>query len=236
MSHDHKPSIVLAELCCGSASRRRTTPTSPASWATCRWPCCATASARTRPGRARWWSCGDCWCRSGTSSRRCAGARQSAIRDRDGRMSLEALARLLAALDSPLGARARRRGGNAWPGRWRPPTGSKAIRMTPCRSEPPDLHELARRVRRLVPCWQDPTRFYQQRDDLVDDLHRLARSGSPRTPGRPAEPSPRERRLVALARSQAARIAGQERLLAQAAQPRPRRRRAPDGRQMMLIF
>jgi hypothetical protein len=106
-----------------------------------------------------------------------------------------------------------------------------------CRhSEPPDLHELARRVRRLVPCWQDPIRFYRQRDDLVDDLHRLARSGSPGRPSHPADPLPRERRLVALARFQAARIAGLERLLAQAARPRPRRRRAPDGRQLLLDF
>jgi hypothetical protein len=103
--------------------------------------------------------------------------------------------------------------------------------MTRCPSEPPDLPELARRVRRLVPCWQDPTRFYRQRDDLVDDLHRLARSGSPEVPGRPAGPSPRERRLAALVVFKNAELARLRRLLAQAARPRPRqRRRALDDR------
>jgi hypothetical protein len=104
-------------------------------------------------------------------------------------------------------------------------------------SELSDLHELARQVGRLVPSWQRPERFYRQRDDLADALHRIARRGPSEAPGRPAEPSPREQRLVALARAQQARIVRLERELAQAVRPRPRRRRrTPDGRQMMLIF
>jgi hypothetical protein len=108
--------------------------------------------------------------------------------------------------------------------------------MTRCPSEPPDLHELARRVRRLVPCWQDPTRFYRQRDDLVDDLHRLARSGSSGPPGHPAGVSPQVQRLAALARAQQARITRLERQLAEACRPRFRRRRARDDRQLLLGF
>jgi hypothetical protein len=108
--------------------------------------------------------------------------------------------------------------------------------MTPCRSDPPSLDELARRVRRLIPCWQDPARFYKQRDDLVDDLRRLARNGLPEAPGRPAGASPQVQRLAALARAQQARIAGLERLLAEARRRRPRRRHEADHRQMMLSF
>jgi hypothetical protein len=108
--------------------------------------------------------------------------------------------------------------------------------MIRCRSEPPDLHEIAGRLRRLVPCWQDPTRFYRQRDDLVDDLHRLARSGLPGAPSHLAGPSPQVQRLAALARFQAARITRLERQLAEACRRRPRRRRVPDDRQLVLTF
>jgi hypothetical protein len=108
--------------------------------------------------------------------------------------------------------------------------------MTPCRSEAPDLREIARRVRCLTPCWQDPTRFYRQRDDLVDDLHRLARNGAEENPGRPAGASLQVQRLAALARAQAARITRLERQLAEACRPRPRRRHEADHRQMMLSF
>jgi hypothetical protein len=107
--------------------------------------------------------------------------------------------------------------------------------MTPCRSEP-DLHELGRRLRRLVPCWQDPTRFYRQRDDLVDDLHRLARNGPPEAPGHPAGPSPQAQRLAALVAFKNDEIARLERQLAEACRPRPRRRHEADHRQMMLSF
>jgi hypothetical protein len=44
------------------------------------------------------------------------------------------------------------------------------------------------------------------------------------------------RRLVALARFQAARITRLERQLAEACRPRPRRRRVPDARQLALSF
>jgi hypothetical protein len=109
--------------------------------------------------------------------------------------------------------------------------------MMRCPSEPPpSLDEVIRRLRRLVPCWQDPTRFYRQRDDLVDDLHRLARSGSPGAPSPPAEASPQAQRLAALARFQAARITRLERQLAEACRPRPRQRHEADHRQMMLSF
>ena len=36
------------------------------------------------------------------------------------------------------------------------------------------LLDLARRVRRLRPCWRDPRRFYAERDDIEHDLARLA--------------------------------------------------------------
>ena len=106
--------------------------------------------------------------------------------------------------------------------------------MIRCRSEPPDLHEIAGRLRRLVPCWQDPTRFYRQRDDLVDHLHRLARNGPPEAPGRPAGPSEehRLRTLLVLKNDEIARL---RRLLAEA-RPRPRRRRVRDDRQLLLTL
>jgi hypothetical protein len=42
--------------------------------------------------------------------------------------------------------------------------------------------------------------------------------------------------LAALARAQAARITRLERQLAEACRPRPRRRRVPDARQLVLTF
>ena len=102
-------------------------------------------------------------------------------------------------------------------------------------SELPDLHELARRVGRLAPSWQRPERFYQQRDDLADALHQIARSGPSGAPGRPASPSEVERRFVALARGLAGEVERLRRRLGEAARARPRRRRqAPDDRQMAL--
>jgi hypothetical protein len=108
--------------------------------------------------------------------------------------------------------------------------------MMRCPSEPPDLHEIAGRLRRLVPCWQDPTRFYRQRDDLVDDLHRIARSGPPEAPSHPAGPSPQVRRLAALLTLKNDELARLRRQLAEACRPRPRRRRARDNRQLALSF
>jgi hypothetical protein len=51
-----------------------------------------------------------------------------------------------------------------------------------------------------------------------------------------ATPSPQVQRLAALARFQAARITRLERQLAEACRPRPRRRRVPDARQLVLTF
>lgn len=46
------------------------------------------------------------------------------------------------------------------------------------------LLDLARRVRRLRPCWRDPRLFYAQRDDIEHDLARLAAEAQ-RREGRP---------------------------------------------------
>jgi len=102
-------------------------------------------------------------------------------------------------------------------------------------SELPDLDELARRVGRLAPSWQRPERFYQQRDDLADALHQIARSGPSGAPGRPASPSEVERRFVALARGLAGEVERLRRRLGEAARVRPRRWwQVPDSRQMAL--
>jgi hypothetical protein len=107
----------------------------------------------------------------------------------------------------------------------------------------PDLHDLARRVGRLVPCWQDPARFYRQRDDLADHLHRLARREGQEGRRRGLEPQPRaslvptRERLLALARFQAREVDRLRALLAQACRPPPRSwRRPPDDRQLPLEF
>jgi hypothetical protein len=106
-----------------------------------------------------------------------------------------------------------------------------------CPSEPPpSLDEIARRLRRLTPNWRDAERFYTVRDDLVDDLHRLARSSPPEAPGRSAGAPFQMQRLVALARAQQVRITRLERQLAEACRPRPRRRHEADHRQMVLSF
>ncbi len=44
--------------------------------------------------------------------------------------------------------------------------------MTPL---PDALLELANRLRRLTPCWQNPERFHEAKSELVNDLRRLAR-------------------------------------------------------------
>jgi hypothetical protein len=103
------------------------------------------------------------------------------------------------------------------------------------REEPePDLHELAKRVAQLRPCWQQPEIFFEQRSGIAHDLRRLA--GATPSPG-PAGPSEAERRLAALVVLKDAELARLRRLLAQAARPRPRqRRRTPDHRQMALAL
>lgn len=37
-----------------------------------------------------------------------------------------------------------------------------------------DILELANRLRRLTPCWQNPERFHEAKSELVNDLRRLA--------------------------------------------------------------
>ncbi|MFP5515449.1 MAG: hypothetical protein ACLGJC_20485 [Alphaproteobacteria bacterium] len=37
-----------------------------------------------------------------------------------------------------------------------------------------DLLELAARLRRLTPCWNNPERFHEAKSELVADLRRLA--------------------------------------------------------------
>jgi hypothetical protein len=105
--------------------------------------------------------------------------------------------------------------------------------MIRCRSEPPDLHELARRVAQLRPCWQRPEIFFEQRSGIAHDLRRLAGAAPPL--GHPAGPPPQVQRLAALARFQAARIARLERQLAGACRPRFRRRRVRDDRQLTFL-
>jgi hypothetical protein len=99
---------------------------------------------------------------------------------------------------------------------------------------PPSLDELIRRLQRLRPCWQRPESFFEARSELVHDLRRLA-GGASGAPSRPAGPSERERRLMALARGLAGEVDRLQRLLAQATRPRVRRR-APDDRQLVLSF
>ena len=36
------------------------------------------------------------------------------------------------------------------------------------------VRDIARRFARLAPDWSDPRRYYQRRDDLVDELEQLA--------------------------------------------------------------
>jgi len=100
----------------------------------------------------------------------------------------------------------------------------------------PSLDEMIRRLQRLRPCWQRPESFFEARSELAHDLRQLARSGSSGSPSRPAGPSPRERKLAALARSLAGEVERLQRMLAEAARPRARRRQAQDGRQLMLVF
>jgi hypothetical protein len=110
-------------------------------------------------------------------------------------------------------------------------------RLDTTHDEPePDLHELAKRVAQLRPCWTRPEMFFEARSELAHDLRQLARSGSSGSPSRPAGPSPRERKLAALARSLAGEVERLQRMLAEAARPRARRRQAQDGRQLMLVF
>jgi hypothetical protein len=101
---------------------------------------------------------------------------------------------------------------------------------------PPSLDELIRRLQRLRPCWQQPEIFFEARSDLVHDLRRLVRQEGHEAQARACVPSPRERRLAAFARLQAAELARLRRMLAQAAQPRPRCRRVLDDRQLVLVL
>jgi hypothetical protein len=103
--------------------------------------------------------------------------------------------------------------------------------------QPPSLDEVVRRLQRLRPCWQRPESFFEARSELVHDLRRLAGDGLPGSPSRPAEPPPRERKLVALARGLAKEVERLRRMVAEAARVRPRRRRQGlDSRQMALPF
>jgi hypothetical protein len=101
---------------------------------------------------------------------------------------------------------------------------------------PPSLDEIVRRLRCLTPNWRDAERFYTVRDDLVDDLHRLARNGPPEVPGHLAGASPQVQRLAALLVLKNDEIRRLRKLLAEACRPRPRRRRVPDARQLVLTF
>jgi hypothetical protein len=99
-------------------------------------------------------------------------------------------------------------------------------------SPSPDLHELASRLARLRPCWQRPEAFFEARSDLAAERRRMARQGPPEALGRAAGPTARERRLEALARSQAAEIDRLREMLAEAAPPRPRQSSKLDPQQL----
>jgi hypothetical protein len=103
----------------------------------------------------------------------------------------------------------------------------------------PDLLDLAKRVARLRPDWQEPQRFFEERSDLAHALRRIACNGRREgleTRTRVSLVPTRERRLVALARGLAAENRRLQRLLAQACRPPPRRRRRPpDDRHLALL-
>jgi hypothetical protein len=111
-----------------------------------------------------------------------------------------------------------------------------------CPAEPSALHELARRVGRLRPCWRQPEAFFEERDELARaiELEAAGRRQDAAPPNFYREPEPvpdaRARRLVALAAFQASEIDRLRRMLAQAARPRPRRRRVRDDRQLALAL
>ena len=114
-------------------------------------------------------------------------------------------------------------------------------------------HALAERLagleacaRQLRPCWQDPSRFYEQRDELVDGLRSLAWEmpqparkepiGQRHAIVRPELPVERERRCRALVAAKDRELGTLRRLLAATLRRTRPRRRCRDDRQLHLLL
>jgi hypothetical protein len=103
------------------------------------------------------------------------------------------------------------------------------------------LARCAARLRRLRPDWGNPSRYFEERDELARaiELEAAGRCQNVAPPSFHRAPQPvpdeRTRHLVALATFQADEIDRLRRMLAQA-RPRAQPRRAPDARQLALDF
>ncbi|KAA0582704.1 hypothetical protein [Azospirillum sp. Sh1] len=82
---------------------------------------------------------------------------------------------------------------------------------------PDALNELATRLRRLTPSWQNPERFHEAKSELIADLRRLARQA----------PEPTVRRVLVPVE----RIVERERVVYL---PRPIRRRGSQAEQPVV--
>ena len=77
---------------------------------------------------------------------------------------------------------------------------------------PDALNDLATRLRRLTPCWQNPERFHEAKSELIADLRRLAQRA----------PEPAVRRVLVPVE----RIVERERVVYVPVRPMRRRHRA----------
>lgn len=75
-----------------------------------------------------------------------------------------------------------------------------------------DLLELANRLRRLTPCWQNPERFHEAKSELVADLRKLAQT----------TPQPEVRRVIVPVEKLVERVV----YVPEPSKPRRRRRKA----------
>ena len=107
------------------------------------------------------------------------------------------------------------------------------------------LARLERQARGLRPCWHDPGRFYDQRDEVVHSLRTLASEASPSIVARSTEhrlaasqpclAPERERRMWVLLTHQSQELIKLRHLLAAAVHHVHRRRRVVDERQLDLL-
>ena len=61
--------------------------------------------------------------------------------------------------------------------------GSRDVNTPDAAAIPDRLRDLAEQVRRLVPDWNRPERFYERRSDLAGELRRIAAEAEPGRPG-----------------------------------------------------